>query len=142
MSNFEPSAEKLYSSMVTGWRAPGSNATVQTTMQRRTAGEIMMATGRVSWGAPNLPPGGHRGRSRRSAFEAVAVVVLERLEGVLDVVRHDAFVRTALVRRGGIDERSLRIVQVPGRDVDAQRDVQALALLHRHRRHQAGLLTL
>src|SRR5437870_3758988 len=111
-------------------------------MQRRTAGEIMMATGRVRWGAPNLPPDGHRGRPDGSAFEAVAVIVLERLKGVLEVVRRDAFVRAALVRRGGIDERGLRIVQVPARDVDAQRDVQALALLHRHRRDQARLLAL
>src|SRR2546425_9280355 len=111
-------------------------------MQRRTAGEIMMATGRVSWGAPNLPPGGHRGRSDSSALEAVAIVVLERLEGVLDVVRHDAFVRAALVRRRGIDERGLRGVQIPSRDVDPQRDVERLPIVERHRWDQARLLAL
>src|SRR2546430_5857049 len=44
-----------------------------------------------------------------------SVVVFERLEGVLDVVRHHALVRAALVRRRGIHERRLGGVQVPAR---------------------------
>src|SRR5207253_11277111 len=42
-----------------------------------------------------------------SAFETVVVVVFERFEGVLDIVRHHALVRAAPIRRRGIDERRL-----------------------------------
>src|SRR2546430_7494248 len=63
-------------------------------------------------GCPNLAVGGHHAYSGGSAFETVVVIVFERLEGVLDVVRHDALVRAALVRRRGVYERRLGAVQV------------------------------
>src|SRR6266705_3595937 len=75
-------------------------------------------------------------------FQTVLVVVLERLEGVLDVVCHDALVRLAVVGRGRIDERGLRLVQEPARDVDAQGDVEALPVLDGDGRDQARLLAL
>src|SRR3989442_15277210 len=65
-----------------------------------------------------------------SAFQTVVVVVLERLEGVLDVVRDDALVRLALVGRRRIHEGGLRPVQEPSGDVGAERHVYALALRH------------
>src|SRR2546429_7887355 len=93
-------------------------------------------------GCPNLAVGGHHAYSGGSAFETVVVIVFERLEGVLDVVRHDALVRAALVRRRGVYERRLGAVQVPAREVDAQRHVQALPRLDRGRRGQRRFLTL
>src|SRR5207244_4546748 len=43
----------------------------------------------------------------------IVIVVLERFERVLDVVRDDALVGLAVVRRRRIDERGLSAVQEP-----------------------------